>query len=335
MRGRIRRRGLTLQRVYGTKVTALGGPPAPACEGGPSGSLPRVDGSPDPPDGTQLGGLVIETTVSRPVTVRPSRRRRLTVLVTASLAAVTLLSTGAAPVVAGTADTMEAQILTLMNNDRVARGLEPYRRYSSVAALAGDRAARMASKNSLSHTAAGGSVGTALDSRGIQWYGYGEAIGTTGSPWGSKAAAYLYSLWKGSKGHAALMYSSNFNYVGIGVAYRSSNRTTWASIVFTDSRDHTKPVATNGALDTKGTTITFSWSGYDPRLQTRTAGLRSFDVQYRVDGGTWRSLRNDTTATSLTLSDRTRGRYYGFRVQAADRRGNLGRWTGETKVLVP
>ena len=39
-------------------------------------------------------------------------------------------------------------------------------------------------------------------------------------------------------------------------------------------------------------------------LQTHTAGLRDFDVQYRIDSGSWRTLRNDTTTRSLTLTDR-------------------------------
>ncbi len=245
-----------------------------------------------------------------------------------------MLSVMAAPVSAGTAYNMEQQILALMNQDRVARGLTPYRKWSALARLAGDRASRLASKNTLSHTAAGGNVGTALSSRGIQWYAYGEAIGMTGYPWGSQAAAHLYSMWKGSSGHAKLMYSSTYNYVGIGVAYRSSNRTTWASIVFVDSKDHTGAAARKGSIGATGTTITFSWTGYDPKLQTRTAGLRSFDLQYRVNGGSWRTIRDNTTATSITLTNRVRGRWYGFRVQAADRRGNLGSWTSESKVYV-
>ena len=37
------------------------------------------------------------------------------------------------------------------------------------------------------------------------------------------------------------------------------------------------------------TTSRWSWNGYDPRLQTHTAGLRDFDVQYRVGYGSWRT----------------------------------------------
>jgi hypothetical protein len=131
------------------------------------------------------------------------------------------------------------------------------------------------------------------------------------------------------------MFSARYNYVGVGFAYRSASNTTYASVVFAESKDHTAAVAKNGTLSRTGTTVRFSWSGYDPRLQTHTAGLRSFDVLYRVDGGTWRTIRNDTTSTALTLYSRPHGHWYGFRVQAADRRGNLSRWTSAKRVWVP
>jgi hypothetical protein len=230
---------------------------------------------------------------------------------------------------------MELQIYALMNKDRVALGLKPYRYWGRLATVAGDRAARMVSKNVLSHTAAGGSVGAELNRHGIDWYSNGEAIGKTSYKWGSEAAARLYTLWKASSGHRALMMSKTFNYVGVGVAYRSSSRTTYASVIFSESRDHTGAIARNGAVAASGTTVTFSWTGADPVLQTHTAGLRSFDVHYRIDGGSWRTLKNDTTTTTVSLVDRARGHWYGFRVQAADRRGNLGAWTSEAKVWVP
>ena len=131
------------------------------------------------------------------------------------------------------------------------------------------------------------------------------------------------------------MFSSSYNYVGIGFAYRSATKTTYASVVFTDSKDHTAPTARNVSLTRSGTTIRFAWTGADPRLQTRTAGLRSFDVQYRVGTGAWRTIRNDTTARSLTLYNRAHGHWYSFRVQSADRRGNLSKWTSATRVWVP
>jgi hypothetical protein len=206
---------------------------------------------------------------------------------------------------------------------------------SQLSTLATDRAARMASTGTLSHAAAGGSVGAALDARGIGWYGYGEIIGLSTYPWGGQAAGNIYNLWKASGVHRPIMFSATYNYVGIGFAYRAATQTTFASVVFTESVDHTGPSAKNAGLSLTGTTVKFAWSGYDPRLQTHTAGLRSFDVQYRVDAGAWRTIRDNTTSQALYLYSRPHGHWYGFRIQAADRRGNLSPWTTERRVWVP
>jgi uncharacterized protein YkwD len=266
--------------------------------------------------------------------VRPSWRRRLSLTLAATLALATMLTVNAPSASASTASNMEAQILSLMNRDRTAAGLVAYRRDGGLASVAGRRAARMASRRTLSHTAAGPNLGYELRVNGIQFYTWAEAIGMSSYPWGSQAAAHLYRMWKGSSGHRALMMNSSYNYIGIGVA-RASNGSTWASIVFTDSSDHTGAVGRNVSVSRSGTTVSYAWTGSDVRLQKRTAGLRSFDVQYRVDGGTWRKIRDDTTARGLELANRNRGHWYGFRVQAADQRGNLGSWSREAKVWVP
>jgi uncharacterized protein YkwD len=266
--------------------------------------------------------------------VRPSWRRRLPATLSTAIAVAMLLTVSAVPANADTAYNMETQILALMNRDRSAAGLVPYRKDGALALVAGRRAARMASRRILSHTAAGGDVGAQLRANGIQYYTWAEAIGTTSYPWGSRAAANLYSMWKRSAPHRALMMSTSYNYAGVGVV-RASNGSTWASILFTDSRDHTGAVGRNVSVANAGTTVSYTWTGADVRLQRRTAGLRSFDVQYRVDGGTWFTIRNDTTVRSLELAGRDKGHWYGFRVQAADQRGNLGSWSSEAKVWVP
>jgi hypothetical protein len=247
-----------------------------------------------------------------------------------------LLGTTAAPAGAATptAATLASALITRINAERTERGLVKYRADGRLTALATERAGNMAAKGVLSHTAAGGNLGTALNNRGIQWYSFGENIGMTGYAWGSDAVRHIVRMWMGSSGHRSLLLSRTYNYVGAGVAYRASNGTTWASVVFTESRDHTPPRAYNEGISASGTTVTVSWSGRDVRLQTHTAGLRSFDVQYRVDDGSWRTIRDNTTATSLTLRDRAHGHWYAFRIQAADRRGNLSRWTSEQRVWV-
>ena len=50
-----------------------------------------------------------------------------------------------------------------------------------------------------------------------------------------------------------------------------------------------------------GASATWSWHGWDPVLQTHTAGLKSFDVQTRVGSGGWRTVARKTTATSRAL----------------------------------
>jgi hypothetical protein len=77
------------------------------------------------------------------------------------------------------------------------------------------------------------------------------------------------------------------------------------------------------------------WTWADVRLQTHTAGMRDVDVQYRVGGGSWVTIRNDTGATSLTMADRNHGRSYSLRVRATDRRGNVGSWTSPSTIYVP
>ncbi len=114
----------------------------------------------------------------------------------------------------------------------------------------------------------------------------------------------MYQRLEGQQAHHGDHDVSNrYNYLGVGIA-RASDGTTWASIVFTESVDHTRPAVYNGALTRSGTTVRFAWSGSDPVLQTHTAGLRGFDVQYRVDGGAWRQIRTRTTARALSLPGR-------------------------------
>lgn len=287
--------------------------------------------------GLQTGGHAIRPTVPPPQSTRPSVRRRLAILLLASLAITALIGSAAGPASATTSTTatsMARHVLHRMNQDRTARGLVHYRRWGVVQAIAMDRAANMASVNTLSHDAAGGNVGNTLDADGLQWFGFGEIIGNTTAAWGRDAADYIYNLWKQSPYHAALMFSSSYNYVGVGFAYNAQTNTTYASVVFVDSRDHTRPIAHHRRLTRSGRTIRFHWAGHDRKLQVRTAGLASFDVQMRRDNGTWRTIRNDTTRTSLRLRHRARGHWFWFRVQAKDRRGNLSKWTTPVRIWV-
>lgn len=62
-----------------------------------------------------------------------------------------------------------------------------------------------------------------------------------------------------------------------------------------------------------------SWSGED----RGGAGIASYDVQYRVDGGEWIVWLTDVAFTSASFEGGENGRLYEFRVRARDRAGNL------------
>jgi uncharacterized protein YkwD len=260
----------------------------------------------------------------------PALPRRLPLLLGTVLVAGLVWSGTATPTNAATIHSLERSIVGMVNRARVVRGLRPLRGDIRLYALAGDRAATLARKGILSHSAAG-DLGSQLSGRRVQWYGYGEVLAYA-SGWGSTTATSLFRLWKGSPAHWKLLMSSRYNYLGVGLAYRSTSRISYASIVLTESRDHTRPWARMDGASRSGTTIRWHWAGKDRRLQTHTAGLRDYDVQYRVNGGTWRTIRNDTTGTSLTLQNRARGNTYAIRVRARDRRGNLSTWSREVRV---
>lgn len=254
----------------------------------------------------------------------------------ACLAAVVAVGVGPlahpAPVAAGTAETIEANLLSWVNAERTKRGLVPLRLHSGLVDLAGDRAATLASTGVLSHPSC---LSCILSTRGIQNYSNGETVSYTTYPWGDQAAQSIYNGLKGSPVHWGLLMSSKFNYVGIGVAYRSANSSTWAAINLTESLDRTNPWSKVGTGNRNGTTVSWTWSGADVSLQTHTAGLKNYDVQYRVDSGSWSTIRSATTATSLSLASRASGHYYGLRVRARDNRDNVAGYAAELRVWVP
>jgi uncharacterized protein YkwD len=235
-------------------------------------------------------------------------------------------------VAASTADTIEAQLLKWVNDARVDRNLKPLRLHGGLVDLAGDQAAKMASSGNMQHLSC---VSCTFTNRGIQWYSVGEIVAYTTYPYGDQAAQSIFNGWKGSSYHWGLLMSSKFNYVGFGVAYRSSSHKTFAAGELSESKDRTKPWAKMSRASRSGTTVSFSWSGADTALQTHTAGLKNYDVQYRVGSGSWTTIRSGTTATSLSLSNRSHGHYYGLRVRARDNRGYLSSYSAEMKVWVP
>ena len=239
-----------------------------------------------------------------------------------------------APVHASATTDAEMQLLRWINDARADRGLVSLRGWSTLHDISGYRAKRMAATGTLSHTVAG-NLGSHLTASGAQWYRYGETIGWSSSSNPMDAARALFRAWRGSSAHWALLMSSRFNYVGAGLALRNANQRTYGSIVLTESNDHTGATARMTGASRSGTTVTWSWTGADRRLQTHTAGLRDYDVELRVDRGAWSRRRNDTTSTSMTITNLARGHLYEVRVRATDRRGNVGAWSSTLGAAVP
>lgn len=266
---------------------------------------------------------------------RRSRRALATILalVVASCAAAT------EPVPANatsfTAESAGDSLLAWTNRDRAARGLVPLRSAPALTEIAGTRADNLAATSTFSHAAAGGDAAAALTAAGVQWFAWGENIAEWPGGISGSALAGIYQAWQASATHWAMLMSPRMNYVGFGLAVRSSDEWAVASTVFAESRDRTAPGTRIVGATLSGTSITFAWRGYDPLLQTRWAGVRDFDVWYRVDDGSWRLIRNDTTAPSLVLASRPPGHRYWLMVQARDRAGNVGHTSTPASVWVP
>jgi len=261
-------------------------------------------------------------------------RRPMAFALRAVLVAAIAITVFAPTASATSVSTAESNVIAWINSARTARGLVPLRKHVDLIAISGLRASRMARYNTMSHSI-GGNLGTQLSNYGVRWYRYGEDIGWSTASWPSTSARAIFNMWMNSSSHRAMILSSRFNYIGVGLAYRSSNRKTFAAAVFAETVDYSRPIARVTRASRSGDDVIWRWSGFDPRLQTHTAGLRDFDVQYRVGTGNWVYLRDNTSLTSISLPNRPHGRSYSIRVRATDRRGNVGVWSSASRIWVP
>jgi uncharacterized protein YkwD len=160
----------------------------------------------------------------------PQRFARPSLLLTAVFVALLALAIGPVshpdPANASTATTMEANIVGWINSARLSRGIPALRVGSKLTNLAGSRATTMARTGVLAHPSCLACVYNNWD---ISWSACGEAIGMTTYPWGYQAARSIFLAWKNSPGHWSLLMSRSYKRIGVGVAYRSSNHSTWAA----------------------------------------------------------------------------------------------------------
>jgi uncharacterized protein YkwD len=256
----------------------------------------------------------------------------LALVVSLGAAAIGPLPTAASSL---TVEAAEASLLAWTNRDRAAIGLRPLRSDPALSAIAATRAGNLATSPTFSHEAAGGDMAPALAAAGAQWYGWGENIAQWPGGLSSTTIAAIYRAWQASASHRALLMSSRMNYVGFGVTVGGPGAHAFATTAFTEAPDSTAPGARIVEATRSGTSITFTWRGYDPWLQSHWAGIRDYDVWYRVDSGAWRLIRDNTTATTLRLASRASGHRYWLQVAARDRAGNVSRPSTPLSVWVP
>ena len=88
--------------------------------------------------------------------------------------------------------------------------------------------------------------------------------------------------------------------------------------------DTQPPVVTVNPLPpyTTSSSFTITWGGTDSG-----SGIASYDVQWRIAGGEWQWLYENTTLTSFTAHGGQNGVTYEFRAQGTDHVGNAQAWT--------
>jgi uncharacterized protein YkwD len=229
----------------------------------------------------------------------------------------------------------EARLLTEIGQERVKAGLVPLQADRTLMAIARARSADMVSRGYFGHVDPDGrTYADRLAASGLTSYRSGETLARDHYPTLLYSVAITRYQWMQSAPHRAILLSSTFNYVGVGLAVAPDGRHVWTA-VFSRSPDHTGARASAGtprlgSVVSGRRTATIPIRAADVRLQALTAGLRAVQVMRRVDGGRWVSL-GWTSATSLRTSLAVRHRY-DFRFRARDRAGNVGSWSSVVTV---
>jgi len=166
----------------------------------------------------------------RAMSAPTTRPRKPGILLAAALIAFLGFAVGPAahpaPAAASTASYMEGLIVKWVNNARANRGIAPLRVTTRLTNLAGDRSATLASTQNLIHPSC---LSCVFRTYTISFNRCGEAIAWSSYPWGYQAAHSIFLGWKGSPTHWSLLMSRDYHRIGLGVTYRSSDRTTWAA----------------------------------------------------------------------------------------------------------
>ena len=264
------------------------------------------------------------------------RRRHLASLAFVAVLVAAMAAPGGAvaetvPVEPAALTAAETAMVAELNLDRTERGLVPVRVDTRLMAIARARSEDMVAQDYFNHVQPDGrNVFNILTAQGIKWYTAGEIIAWNGYDMDLTVGA-ANRQWMGSAGHMSIIISTNYNYVGVGLAVDpASGKKVWTAVYLkgpdrTSARVtvYTPRVTTGTSSSTRSVKV--SWSGSEVRLQVLTAGLRGYAIQRRTDGGAWTTVFSLTTVRTKTFLLQI-GHRYEFRVLARDWAGNKSYW---------
>jgi len=226
-----------------------------------------------------------------------------------------------------------ASLLASVQDERSAAGLVAYLRDPALDEVAQARVERLAADGAFGHTAAGPSILDPVQASGVRPYAAGEAQGWASDPSTDAALARIRRLWLASPGHRAIVLADWASYAGVGVATDGSR--TLVVLVIADTPDRSAPSIAIDAATRAGSTVTVLWTAADPRLQVRTAGVGSVVVEWRPDGGGWRTARTKAGVKVTTIANVPAEHAVDVRVRARDRAGNLSPWATARVAVLP
>jgi uncharacterized YkwD family protein/spore coat assembly protein SafA len=118
---------------------------------------------------------------------------------------------------------LESQVITLVNKERVSRGLMALKTGSTLSYVARLKSQDMVNKGYFSHTSPTyGSPFNMMEHFGISFSAAGENIA-----YGQPTAASVMTAWMNSPGHRANILNPSYTYIGVGAAKNSRGVIYW------------------------------------------------------------------------------------------------------------
>lgn len=129
---------------------------------------------------------------------------------------------------------MTAQVVELVNKERVSRGLQPLTIDTKLKECAQAKAQDMVNKNYFAHTSPTyGSPFNMMEQWGIKFTAAGENIAQ-----GQRTAQEVMTSWMNSPGHRSNILSDSFSEIGVGVAKNSKGVLYWSQMFMRPAIGH-------------------------------------------------------------------------------------------------